>query len=203
MDITHVIRGEVNDLNITFSIVWCGVSMNFTFISKWKNWRFLVVCIVERNGSPPLQNTSFSTKRLVGKDHNLFTCLFCWTKTEQNYQNVKAMFLSHIILYISFHNYSHCDILCCLRYFLILLFFCFFVLKHIQEAGYLPEAVVNFVALLGWNPGFTSSKEVFTLNELIDAVVFQIHCAFLYCCSLFDQTLLTLYIYIISSLWIS
>ncbi len=33
--------------------------------------------------------------------------------------------------------------------------------------GYLPEAVVNFLAFLGWNPGTT--QEVFSLAELIDA----------------------------------
>jgi glutamyl-tRNA synthetase len=40
---------------------------------------------------------------------------------------------------------------------------------HYIESGYLPEAVVNFVALLGWNPGLNNYKEVFTLDELIDA----------------------------------
>ena len=33
--------------------------------------------------------------------------------------------------------------------------------------GSLPEALVNFVAFLGWNPGTT--QEIFSLNELIDA----------------------------------
>jgi glutamyl-tRNA synthetase len=32
--------------------------------------------------------------------------------------------------------------------------------------GYLPEALINFVAFLGWNP--KSEKEFFTLNELIE-----------------------------------
>jgi glutamyl-tRNA synthetase len=34
-----------------------------------------------------------------------------------------------------------------------------------RKNGYLPEALVNFVALLGWNPG--DDREVFTLEELI------------------------------------
>ncbi|MCA9370378.1 MAG: glutamate--tRNA ligase [Candidatus Peregrinibacteria bacterium] len=34
------------------------------------------------------------------------------------------------------------------------------------EKGYLPEAVVNFIALLGWNPG--STQEIFSLEELVD-----------------------------------
>lgn len=34
-----------------------------------------------------------------------------------------------------------------------------------REAGYFPEAVVNFLALLGWNPG--TEQELFTLEELI------------------------------------
>lgn len=34
------------------------------------------------------------------------------------------------------------------------------------EKGYLPEAIINFIALLGWNPG--STQEIFTLDELID-----------------------------------
>jgi glutamyl-tRNA synthetase len=32
--------------------------------------------------------------------------------------------------------------------------------------GYLPEAMINFLALLGWNPGTT--QDVFTKQELID-----------------------------------
>lgn len=34
-----------------------------------------------------------------------------------------------------------------------------------REDGYLPEAVVNMLALLGWNPG--TEKEIFSLEELI------------------------------------
>mgnify|MGYP000117870987 CR=1 FL=1 len=34
-----------------------------------------------------------------------------------------------------------------------------------REAGYFPEAVINFLALLGWNPG--TEQEIFSLQELI------------------------------------
>ncbi len=34
-----------------------------------------------------------------------------------------------------------------------------------RESGYFPEAVVNFLALLGWNPG--TDQEVFSLEELV------------------------------------
>ena len=34
-----------------------------------------------------------------------------------------------------------------------------------REQGYFPEAVVNFLALLGWNPG--TEQELFTLDELV------------------------------------
>lgn len=34
-----------------------------------------------------------------------------------------------------------------------------------REAGYFPEAYVNFLALLGWNPG--DNRELFTLEELV------------------------------------
>lgn len=37
------------------------------------------------------------------------------------------------------------------------------------EAGYLREALLNFVALLGWNPGKGSTQEIFTLDELVTA----------------------------------
>ena len=40
-----------------------------------------------------------------------------------------------------------------------------------RESGYYPEAVVNFLALLGWNPG--TEQELFTLDELVEA--FDIH----------------------------
>jgi len=36
-----------------------------------------------------------------------------------------------------------------------------------REAGYLPEAVINFLALLGWNPG--TEQELFSLAELVSA----------------------------------
>lgn len=36
-----------------------------------------------------------------------------------------------------------------------------------RESGYFPEAVVNFLALLGWNPG--TEQELFTLDELVKA----------------------------------
>ncbi len=34
-----------------------------------------------------------------------------------------------------------------------------------REQGYFPEAVLNFLALLGWNPG--TEQELFTLDELV------------------------------------
>lgn len=34
-----------------------------------------------------------------------------------------------------------------------------------REAGYLPEALINFLAFLGWNPGTT--QEIFSVDELI------------------------------------
>ncbi len=34
-----------------------------------------------------------------------------------------------------------------------------------RESGYLPEAVINFLALLGWNPG--TDKELLSMQELI------------------------------------
>jgi glutamyl/glutaminyl-tRNA synthetase len=39
--------------------------------------------------------------------------------------------------------------------------------KGYREEGYYPEAFVNMLALLGWNPG--TDKEIFTMKELIDA----------------------------------
>ncbi len=36
-----------------------------------------------------------------------------------------------------------------------------------RESGYFPEAVINFLALLGWNPG--TEQEIFTLDELVEA----------------------------------
>ena len=37
--------------------------------------------------------------------------------------------------------------------------------EHYIEKGYLPEALLNFLALIGWNPG--TDKEIFTLDELL------------------------------------
>jgi len=35
-----------------------------------------------------------------------------------------------------------------------------------RESGYLPEAVINFLALLGWNPG--TEQEILSMDELIE-----------------------------------
>ncbi len=35
-----------------------------------------------------------------------------------------------------------------------------------KKEGYLPQALVNFIAFLGWNPG--TAKEIYTLKELIN-----------------------------------
>ena len=39
--------------------------------------------------------------------------------------------------------------------------------KGYREEGYYPEAFVNMLALLGWNPG--TEKEIFSMEELIEA----------------------------------
>lgn len=39
-------------------------------------------------------------------------------------------------------------------------------LKYYREKGYEPEAVLNFLAMIGWNPG--TDQEIFTLPELIE-----------------------------------
>ena len=41
------------------------------------------------------------------------------------------------------------------------------VSRGYREDGYFPEAFVNLLALLGWNPG--DDRELFTMQELIDA----------------------------------
>lgn len=43
-----------------------------------------------------------------------------------------------------------------------------------RESGYLPEAVVNFLALLGWNPG--NDQEVMSMDELIKSFNLS-HCS--------------------------
>jgi glutamyl-tRNA synthetase len=40
-----------------------------------------------------------------------------------------------------------------------------------REAGYLPEAIINFLALLGWNPGL--DRDLFTMQEMIDLFSFE------------------------------
>lgn len=39
--------------------------------------------------------------------------------------------------------------------------------RDYREQGYEPEALINFLAFLGWNPG--DEREIFSLRELIDA----------------------------------
>jgi len=40
-----------------------------------------------------------------------------------------------------------------------------------RENGYLPEALLNFLAFLGWNPG--TEQEIFSMKELIDAFTIE------------------------------
>lgn len=40
------------------------------------------------------------------------------------------------------------------------------VSKGFKEIGFLPEALINFLAFLGWNPG--TEQEVFSLDELVN-----------------------------------
>ena len=40
-----------------------------------------------------------------------------------------------------------------------------------REDGYLPEALVNFLAFLGWNPG--TAQEIFSMEELIEAFTIE------------------------------
>ena len=40
-----------------------------------------------------------------------------------------------------------------------------------RENGYMPEAVINFLALLGWNPG--TDQEIFNISELIQSFSFE------------------------------
>ncbi len=41
------------------------------------------------------------------------------------------------------------------------------VARGFKQDGYLPEALVNFLAFLGWNPG--TEQELFSMDELIDS----------------------------------
>ncbi|MDY7394679.1 glutamate--tRNA ligase [Aureibaculum sp. 2210JD6-5] len=43
------------------------------------------------------------------------------------------------------------------------------VSRGYREDGYFPEAVVNMLALLGWNEGEGTEKEIYSLDELIEA----------------------------------
>jgi glutamyl-tRNA synthetase len=40
------------------------------------------------------------------------------------------------------------------------------MLMGFKEEGYLPEATINFLALLGWNPG--TERELFTMDQLVE-----------------------------------
>jgi glutamyl-tRNA synthetase len=41
--------------------------------------------------------------------------------------------------------------------------------NHFKELGYLPEALLNGLALIGWSPGEGSDQEIFSIEELIKA----------------------------------
>lgn len=43
--------------------------------------------------------------------------------------------------------------------------------KGYKESGYLPEAMINFLAFLGWNPGTT--QELYSMEQLIEAFTIE------------------------------
>ncbi len=43
--------------------------------------------------------------------------------------------------------------------------------SEFKEAGYLPEAIINFLAFLGWSPG--DDREIFTMPELVEAFTLE------------------------------
>jgi glutamyl-tRNA synthetase len=43
--------------------------------------------------------------------------------------------------------------------------------KGFRESGYLPEAMINFLAFLGWNPG--TEQEIFSMDQLIEAFTLE------------------------------
>ncbi|HOF93694.1 MAG TPA: glutamate--tRNA ligase [Bacteroidales bacterium] len=43
--------------------------------------------------------------------------------------------------------------------------------KGYREAGYFPQAIINFLALLGWNPG--NNREMFSMDQLIEAFTIE------------------------------
>ncbi len=43
--------------------------------------------------------------------------------------------------------------------------------KGYKEAGYLPEALINFLAFLGWNPG--TEQEIFSMDQLVEAFTLE------------------------------
>ena len=43
--------------------------------------------------------------------------------------------------------------------------------KGYKESGYLPEAMINFLAFLGWNPGTT--QEIFSMEQLTEAFTIE------------------------------
>lgn len=43
--------------------------------------------------------------------------------------------------------------------------------KGYREAGYFPQAIINFLALLGWNPG--DNREMFSMDQLIEAFTIE------------------------------
>jgi glutamyl-tRNA synthetase len=43
--------------------------------------------------------------------------------------------------------------------------------KGFKESGYLPEALINFLAFLGWNPG--TEQEIFSMDQLVEAFTIE------------------------------
>lgn len=50
--------------------------------------------------------------------------------------------------------------------------YCQLIRFALQDKGFLPSGLVNFVALLGWNPAGGNNQEIFDMKELEQNVRF-------------------------------
>jgi nondiscriminating glutamyl-tRNA synthetase len=46
-------------------------------------------------------------------------------------------------------------------------------IEQYRDLGYMPEAIINYLALLGWSPGEKSTQEIFSLQELTGLFSFE------------------------------
>ncbi|MBN1795810.1 MAG: glutamate--tRNA ligase [Sedimentisphaerales bacterium] len=152
MKITHVIRGQEHLMNTP-----CHIALQKALGFRTPNYVHMSVTISEGGGKLSKRERGKTLvkaiKQIPNADLEKIASVGGITSDELNdFLNGKSQIEQEIISAIADYLGVHLPEINVVDFF---------------ESGYLPEAMVNFIALLGWSSG--GKKEIMTKDELIEA----------------------------------